>query len=137
MSRLANAGGGGGGGLAIVASTPANSPGVPLINGTQTILEWIAPNDGKLHIALIACELIVTATMTGGECGFHWTGYNGYEHFWNDFANDVGPQQYYIGTDSNGPIGFFSVQPGGNVIISQDTALTGGAASVIASIAAL
>ena len=55
-----------------VATTGPN--GFALQNGTPTILEWTAPNDGKLHVVLTALLVVVTNPETGGPCGIHTTG---------------------------------------------------------------
>lgn len=47
-----------------VATT--GTSGVPLIDGTQTILSWTAPDDGKLHTVLVGFVWDISSSLTGG-----------------------------------------------------------------------
>lgn len=50
--------------LQLQKATPV--AGVALINGTQTIVSWTAPNDGQLHRVVLFTTRDVTSGETGG-----------------------------------------------------------------------
>lgn len=58
-----------------VAQTSNKTPagGVPLINGTQTILSAVAPADGVMHKATVWISHVVTTTEVGGGINLQWT----------------------------------------------------------------
>lgn len=47
--------------------------GFSLVNGTQDIITWTAPNDGALHRFLVIAALDVTVAETGGQIVVNFT----------------------------------------------------------------
>jgi hypothetical protein len=109
-----------------VAATPA--AGVPLVNGTPSILTVPVPNDGNKHYYSLAGALGVTSTETGGAVALVYT-VNGVGQVVTVLAaNQAGPATYPI---TSTPI---IADPGTNVVVGQSTALTAGAATLFAEI---
>lgn len=54
-----------GNGFTKVATTGAT--GFALQNGTPTILDWTAPNDGNIHRVVVVSYEAVTSSTTGGQ----------------------------------------------------------------------
>lgn len=112
--------------LTLKATTGVN--GFALVNGTPNIISWVVPNDGKLHRMMIFSTLQVTSTETGGVVNYSY----------NTPAGLAVNEQLAAGGVATGLNTTFSytviVQPGSTVIISQGTALTGGAATLWAEI---
>lgn len=119
---------GAGGGATIVATTGPG--GFALQNATPIILQWTAPNDGQLHPGFVSGGLVVTAAETGGAVVV---------------TIGVGSVNVYQGGLGIGTRGMsdqsdglqFMLLPGGTITISQQTALTAGAATVYVSVIAL
>jgi hypothetical protein len=115
------------GGITAQATTPVG--GVPLINGTQIVLTWNVPNDGKLHYLQVFASMTITTATTGGWIGLYFT------------APDNSAAEYDIlsGTQA---VGFnesiqsfpFICRAGTTVTVRQETAMTAGAATLWASI---
>jgi hypothetical protein len=121
------------GGMVVQAATPLT--GFALQNGTPNILQWTAPNDGKLHWVFIATYLRVTSAETGGQVNISWTDPSG-----NGTATGLlngGKGTGATGSDSSSWSVNIAVQPGTTVTLLQATALTGGAATLWAQIWAL
>ena len=94
--------------------------GVALINGTQTILTWTAPNDGNLHIVNWALLQHVTTLEVGGAVV---TTISGLYTQGNGFGGSSS-----VGYNASGGINV--IPPGDTFQINQSTALTSGAAIV-------
>jgi hypothetical protein len=119
--------GAGGGGLPVVARTPA--AGVPLVNGTPTLLQWAVPNDGQLHVFDIAAGMNVTSLLTGGATQINWTTFGSGKN--TGIFNGGEAANIYFG----GGNGFVMVcDPGTIVSITQASAMTAGAAQFAAAI---
>lgn len=112
-------------GIARVASTL--QAGFALQNATPTIVSWTAPNDGQLHQALVSATLVVSSAETGGQVFIRWTS-GGAAQVFTAFNGGLGAGAVYANT--------VTADPGTTVHIDQNTALTAGAASVFATIAA-
>lgn len=108
----------------LVATTGPD--GMSLINGTQTILAWTAPDDGQIHRVKIFSYLHVATDEIGGDVkiipgdgGFSWNAHNGSKGAGDFHILDGGP-------------GDIVLLPGTSVSLEQTVALTGGAATVYA-----
>ncbi len=107
--------------------------GVALINGTQTILKVTVPNDGKVHYANWTVIKHITTAATGGNITIEWTN-----------ALNVATKVQVTTTSSPGTHYASSINlttgknslvyPGTTITIKQTTAMTAGAAVVIAAI---
>lgn len=106
--------------LFIAASTPA--AGYTVINGTGPIpgLTWTAPTDGQQHRVLLIASLSVATTEVGGQMRMAVTLPNG-STFNQNFLNSQVAGNYSVSFTAQ-------VQAGSTVTVSQNTALTGGAA---------
>lgn len=97
--------------------------GVPLVNGTQTILSWNVPSDGQLHRVCCMASLLVTSGQTGGLVNLSVTLPSP-----GSIANDA---LFNGGQAANSYMSFNPgtlVQPGSVVTVNQASALTVGAA---------
>jgi hypothetical protein len=115
-----------GNGLQLVETT--GLAGFALQNATPNILQWTAPNDGKLHWMIIATYIRVTSAETGGQVGLSWTdpASQGVTTGLINGGRSAGAQ----GSDSSNWSVNIAIAPGTTVTLSQLTALTGGAATV-------
>lgn len=113
--------------LARQATTGPN--GFALQNATPVILTWNVPNDGQLHRFIVASSLIVSVAETGGQVNVHFTTPDGTVTVF-DISNGGGG----TGFDYSAGRYLVIVKPGTTVTISQDTALTLGAAILWAEI---
>ena len=109
------------------SATPA--AGTALINGTQNILSWTAPNDGQQHRAQLYISTHVTVAETGGGMAFEGTLPDGQGFAWS--ASSGGQA---AGFDSSVFVFAVIVGPGATVTLTQFSALTAGAAVVWAEI---
>jgi hypothetical protein len=116
-------------------SGPPNDPGLnfgklvtlpapyTLVNGTGNFLTVSVPNDGQEHYAVIVATQVVSSLETGGQIRAHTT-----------IAGADTPSQLFAGGSAAGTTvsSVFTVacDPGTNVILSQDSALTAGAAQI-------
>lgn len=109
----------GGGVPQLVATTGPN--GVALINGTQVILQWQAPNDGLLHRVTMNAWKQVTALETGGQVNIAGGG------------TMVAQSLVGGGSGAGGNWGgkTLTIPPGQLVQITQGTALTAGGPSTV------
>lgn len=102
--------------------------GFALQNGTPTILSWTAPNDGQVHRYLTFGNTIISSAETGGAIATQYTPPGGASH---EGSNDAGG-------NSAGTVGWQVldgvVQAGTTVSLLQISALTVGAAKVVAEI---
>lgn len=112
--------------IGLITATPAG--GFALQNGTPSILSWTAPADGKQHRVQLWGDVNVSSATTGGLINIHLT----------DAGGTAGTLQMDAGTHGTG---FFVsasrnllLAPGSTLTISQDSALTAGAASFYAEI---
>jgi hypothetical protein len=109
------------------AATPL--AGVALVNGTPTILSWTAPADGLLHRVQIFAAMIIGSLETGGVVTATVTTPDGTVVSWNLFSGTQGGGFNYATSN------FFPViKAGSTVTIAQNTALTGGSATMWAEI---
>lgn len=114
--------------LGLVAATSA--AGVPLINGTQTILSWDVPDDGQLHQFNVAGALQVTAAETGGTVIVSFTQPGGAAATPQIFAAS-------LGAGTTGATENRLAAPGSTVSVTQSQPLTAGASVLYAQIMAL
>lgn len=112
--------------LALQAATPV--AGVALINGTQNIITWTAPNDGLLHRVLVFINASVTVSETGGACGTSITSPDGTTHVPGTLGGGS-----TAGSLPNVTQSLF-VKAGTTVTVQQTSALTAGTAVVWADI---
>lgn len=119
-----------GGGLpALQLQASAND--VALIDSTQTIVSWTAPNDGNVHWVFFAAGQDVTSATTGGLVQTSYT-----------LPDGTGPITHTLfaasqaDTGENEPSNTYGrpVEAGSTVSVIQATALSGGAAVVWAAI---
>lgn len=102
-----------------VASTPV--AGIALINGTQVLAQFTAPNDGQLHYMTAVLSLQVTSAETGGQISVN-------------FVDPQGNARSFTAIASGAGVGLNSlvvprlIQPNSVVSVSQSVALSGGAA---------
>ena len=102
-----------------------------LINGTQTLCKWTAPNDGSYHAVMVFYIATVASDMTGGEVSLEYT--------------QAGAPQTQIILNAGltaspafgGLLNTVLIDPGSTIEVVQDTALTGGAATVWAALLVL
>lgn len=113
--------------MGLLAATPL--AGVPLINGTQVLCTWTAPNDGQMHRVMAFASLLVTSPETGGAVNLSVTlpapGAGANDALFNGGAAAGSQMSYNPGS---------LVQPGSTVTVNQATALTAGAATLWAEI---
>jgi len=106
------------GGMPIQATT--GTAGYTLVNGTGNVLTWTPPNDGGLHRFLLLATLNVTSAETGGQMNIAFNLPNATASNIAFFSGQgLGLHQ----SNFNG-----QVQAGTTVTVSQNTALTVGAA---------
>lgn len=111
-----------------VAAQAVTASGTALINGTQTLLSWAAPNDGQMHGFVIVGSLEVATNETGGQITFTYT------H--NGTANTI---QLVAASQVAGTFSIFAgrvCDPNTTVTVSQASALTAGSSTVSAAILA-
>lgn len=118
------------GGLVDQASTPV--AGTALINGTGAIITWTAPNDGKLHRALVLGLINVVTAETGGLVSITYTTASG-----NPFTLQMFPPNIATLGDTTFSGVMITVRANTTVSVTQGSALTAGAANVWAEIWAL
>jgi len=106
--------------------TPVN-----LINGTQALCKWTAPDDGSYHVVMVFYMATVPSNMTGGEVSLTYT-------------QAGGPQSQVIlnagqaaSPTFGGLLNTVLIDPGSTIEVVQDTALTAGAATVWAALLVL
>lgn len=111
----------------IVAITPAG--GIGLINGTQNLLQYTTPNDGRQHLIVVSAVANITVAETGGTVVINYTvgGTNGQPQL---LAGNTAPQ--LLAANQNA----FMADPNTTVTIIQSTALTAGAATFFGAILA-
>jgi hypothetical protein len=115
--------------LQLVAATPP--AGYPLVNGTGTIISWTAPNDGQMHRLMAIVEMDVTSTETGGQISL--------AHRLPDgtlYTPQLIPAAQAAGGHNMG-FSMYFVQQGTTANLLQNSALTGGAATLWAEFWAL
>lgn len=104
--------------------------GYALINGTGNIITWTAPNDGLLHRFMLISTLYVSSAATGGSITVAYT------------LPGAGSQThtFYAASQASTPIGpalsglLPAIAAGTAVTLTQNAALTGGAATLYAEI---
>lgn len=102
--------------------------GFALINGTQDIITWTAPNDGALHRFLVIGTIDVTVAETGGQIVVNFTAPD------NTAAAGI---QLFAGGRATGVAQTTvnaQVKAGTTVAVHQQTALTVGTATLWADI---
>lgn len=97
--------------------------GFTLQNGTPSILQWQAPSDNNKHFVLFEGFLIVVTSETGGALQLQFT-------FANTFRSGLlDPGAHPNNAPNSFPVHFGTyVDSGTTVFISQQSALTAGAA---------
>lgn len=103
--------------------------GFALINGTQDVVTWTAPNDGALHRFLVIGTIDVTSAETGGQIIVSWT-------LPDNTASGSGIQLFAGGRATGAGQSSVNgqVRAGTTVAVHQQTALTVGAATLWADI---
>jgi hypothetical protein len=101
--------------------------GFPKQNGTPTILSLTTPNDGHYHVVLVALTIVVTSTETGGIIQVQISG-----NSLGNIGGGAAAGTYVITTLGGGTA--LLLPPNTTVSIVQGTALTAGAATVVASL---
>jgi hypothetical protein len=99
------------------------SGSVALINGTQTIVSYNVPNDGKQHAINLQAFQSVTVAETGGAVSISVT----------TGGNTFSPISLFPGGGATGPTRTnfqLAADPGTTVTVTQSSALTAGAAVV-------
>lgn len=107
----------------LIAATPPLPAGFPLVNGTPTILTWTAPNDGKQHRVQLWGDVNVSVATTGGLINIHLTDPGGTAGTLQMDAGSHAGTGFFVSSSRN-----LLLAPGSVLTISQDSALTLGAA---------
>lgn len=102
----------------VLARTPV--AGYTLVNGTGTIITCKVPNDGQTHPVMVTGVIIVTSAETGGQITVSFT-LNGGGQLLQIQAGGGGAGQSAAG-------GNFMADPGTTFTVSQNSALSLGAA---------
>ena len=96
----------------------------------QGLMSWTAPNDGNIHIVTIAALVDVVSTATGGQVTVSY----------HSGGHAISNQQLLAGSLATGQHFASLVIPvdgdGGQVLVFQNTAITGGEANFYGAIAA-
>jgi hypothetical protein len=101
---------------------------IPLINGTGALAQASTPNDGNLHLIVVAFKKVVVTTETGGAVNVIITESGGSADSQAAFAGALtGPATYHWGGTQFGAI---VVGPNCNILINQSSALTGGSSGI-------
>ncbi len=114
-------------GQVLARQATTGTTGYALVNGTGNIITWAVPNDGNLHTLLIIATLHVTVNEVGGQLAVSWTLPDN-TSFLSNFlsasaAAGVAPTVFTA-----------TVKAGATIALTQNTALTGGTATVWAEI---
>jgi hypothetical protein len=111
--------------LALQATTGIT--GYALVNGTGTIISWTAPNDGNLHRVLVFMIDHVTTALVGGVIGASMTLPDGFAY---------SPQLLSSTTTGahNISTAVYLIEPGSTFSVTQQNAMTAGAAVLWAEI---
>lgn len=114
-------------GAQALLSKVAESKAQALINGTQTFLTYTTPNDGQSHLVIVSMLLNVTSAETGGAITVTMSN--------AAFQANVTASQSAGGVAaSTGGNAISQVVPGNTTVtLAQTSALTAGAASVLAA----
>lgn len=98
-----------------------------------TILQYTAPNDGKVHQVLLAMQIIAGAAgSTGGAIVYIYT--QGGTQFITSLSGGGLSANQVVGLNAN--FVSLAVDPGTTVTLQQQTAVTVGAAKVYAALSA-
>ena len=115
-------------GATLPLQVPAPIAGFALQNGTPTIAEWTAPNDGNVHYVSVFGATAVTSAETGGAIKMTATAPNG----------TTGNPSLDAGSNAVGLVAWSThnlpVQPGSTTTVQQTSALTVGAALAFCAI---
>lgn len=114
------------GGMVLQAATAL--AGYTVVNSTGNIITWTAPNDGAMHVAVVPNLLRITSNQTGGQIQLHTNAPDGTANVIQFFAGGG-----TAGLSRQGNL-VTLVQPGTAVTLSQDTAMSAGAAVLWAQI---
>ena len=112
-----------------IVTAETSATGVALINGTQTILTATVPNDGKVHLVYVGYLKTITTALTGGRITALWTTPNGATSTVSTTTTTVGGS--YKSSSTQAAI---VAKPGTTITVTQETAMTAGAAKVYAKI---
>lgn len=102
--------------------------GAALVNGTETITEWTAPDDGQAHRVMVMATIDVTQATTGGLITVTYTAPDGTAGTHTLFP--AGQTAEVTGGNLINPV----IAPGSTVTVAQASAMTAGAAVVWAEI---
>ena len=109
--------------IGLLAATP--SAGYTLVNGTGNILQWTAPNDGKLHRVQVFAVQDVTVATTGGQILVSYTLPDGFATSHTVFAAGQAQGDNVVANNFS-----LLVRPNTTVTILQNTAMNPGAAVI-------
>lgn len=102
----------------------ASVSNVALINGTQQLIQWTAPQDGQPHRAIVIVKVTITNATTGGQI--------------TSQVNAGGATQLLAATQAAAkfapPSPGAVLDPGDTISVAQQTAVTAGAGTVSAEI---
>jgi hypothetical protein len=111
----------------LIKQAQTAAAGTALVNGTPNILQWTAPNDGKLHAFILTVMLLVTVTEVGGVLNLSWTS-GGQTLNVQVIAGGQPPSA----TNVSPVIG--QADPNTTVTLQQTSALTSGTATAFATL---
>lgn len=103
--------------------------GVALANGTPTFASLTTPNDGNLHTVDVAATVTVSSLETGGAVQASWT-----------IGGVAQTSALFAGGQAAGTTSAHVTvvaDPNTAVVLSQSSALTGGAATIRGQVAAI
>jgi hypothetical protein len=112
----------------LTATATAGNSGFVLVNGTGTIISWTAPNDGAKHRAQLFFSAAVTSNLTGGQVRLTYT-----------IGAQTSTVNILAGGNTTGGYPLLNpanviIDPNTTITLSQQTAMTVGAATVWAEI---
>lgn len=115
--------------LALAQEAATGLAGFALQNATPTILTWTTPADGKIHRLFFVAQLVVTSLETGGQILLNFT----------DPSSVVRNRAQFPGGSAAGLFipadeQMWLVAPNTTVTVTQNTALTAGAATLWAEL---
>lgn len=120
-------------GLKEVASTGVDGYALPS-SGQPVVLEWTAPNDGKLHAVVIVGSEIITTAITGGVIEASWTcGGQNIIRYLN--GGTIAAGGYSLAID-NPPNNNLAIDPGSTVEVKITQPISAGAGTVYIKILA-
>lgn len=113
-----------------IVTAETSETGVALINGTQTIISAVVPNDGKVHSCSWRVLKTISALLTGGNVVIKWFPVPITTRTFAMSATGVG----LTAADSNTHSTSHLLRPGTTITVTQTTAMSAGAAKVYGKI---